>query len=311
MSRVDEAGPPAPAVVGDPERAKEREPEREKVWTTLELVRFTTGYFAERGVRSARLDAEVLLAHVLGCRRLDLYLGFDRPVDATERARYRDLIRRRGGERVPVAYLTGEREFWSRALQVTPDVLIPRPETEVLVRAVLDRLPVGPAQVADVGTGSGAIAVALAAERTDLEILAMDVSDSALAVASANFARLGLADRIRTASGALLDAAPRELQAIVSNPPYVTTAALAELEPELAHEPRLALDGGPDGLDVIRDLVRRAPQHLCAGGLLAIEIGHDQASAVTALLGEIGGAAVEVVTDLAGRDRVVCARVGG
>jgi release factor glutamine methyltransferase len=307
---ADRADAGATAVPGGSPHGSEsgRDTGKPQRWTTLELVRFTTAYFSERGVASARLDAEVLLAHVLGCRRLDLYVQFDRPADPDERARYRALIRRRTDERVPVAYLIGEREFWSQRLRVTPDVLIPRPETEVLVRAVLDRLPAGPRRVADVGTGSGAIAAALALERPDLEIVAIDVSEAALAVAEENFRALGVHGRVAVCHAPLLETAPTPFDAIVSNPPYIPTATLAGLAPELHHEPRMALDGGADGLGVLRALAASACRSLRPSGLIAFEVGAGQAATVSGLLAAAGAVDHETVRDLAGVERVVCAR---
>ncbi len=282
-------------------------------WTPLALVRWTAGYFGEHGLASPRLDAEVLLAHVLGLRRIDLYLQFDRPVQADERARFRELVRLRAAKRVPVAYLTGVREFWSRSFEVGPAVLIPRPETETLVRAALE-LPAS--RVLEIGVGSGAVAAALALERPELSVVATDCSAAALAVARANLERLGVAERVQLRDG---DVAADGLGAqgdgpfdvIVSNPPYIARGELADLEPELQHEPPLALDGGPDGLDVIRRILHAGPGLLAADGAILLEIGCGQAPAVASLMESAGARQVETRRDYAGIERVVAGRFGG
>ena len=276
-------------------------------WRPLELVRWTATYFGRHGVATPRLDAEVLLAHVLGCQRLDLYLRFEQPVEARERERFRALIQKRALERVPVAYLTGEREFWSRSFAVTPDVLVPRPETETLVRAVLDRAPL---RALDFGTGSGVIAAAVALESPATQILALDRSRAALAVAAANFVRHGLRERVALVCADRLSALAARFDLIVANPPYVATSDLERVAPELRHEPRVALDGGADGLDVVRRLVEEAPPRLLPGGWLLLEVGAGQAMVVAALLGSAGASQREVIRDLAGIERVVAGRFG-
>jgi len=275
-------------------------------WTPLDLVSWTADYFGEHGVPSPRLDAEVLLAHVLGVARLDLYLQFERTVSADERARYRELVRERATERVPVAYLVGEREFWSKPFAVTRDVLIPRPETELLVEMTQ---ALAPRKIAEIGVGSGAVTGSLACALTESEFVATDCSEPALAVAARNFESLGVAERIRLVHGEGPGAIEGPYDALISNPPYVPSAELELLEPELAHEPRIALDGGPDGLDFIRRLVAAAPE-LIPGGFLLLEIGAGQTPAVQALLNDAGAKEVEVRADLAGIDRIVCARFG-
>jgi release factor glutamine methyltransferase len=278
---------------------------REAVWTPLELVRWTGEYFKTHGVESPRLDAELLLAHALGARRIDLYLRFDQPLQADERAGFRELVRRRARERVPVAYLTGTREFWSRALRVTPDVLIPRPETEVLVQLAAK---LAPRRAADIGVGSGAIALALALELPELQLEGVDVSEAALAIARENLAAHGVAERVTLRYGRGLAPLQGRFDLIASNPPYVPSAELDQLAPELRHEPRIALDGGPDGLDVVRELVAGAGEKLVPGGHLLLEIGADQAERTRELLRAAGAAAVEIHPDLAGRARVALAR---
>jgi len=276
-------------------------------WTPLALVKWTTDYFSKAEIASPRLDAEVLLAHALGCRRLDLYLQFDRPVEARERTVYRELVQRRARERVPVALLIGEREFWSHSFRVSPDVLIPRPETELLVEQAAK---LQPDSVLDFGTGSGNIIVSLALELPQLRGVAVDRSRSALEVARDNLMRHGLDKRIQLLQADRLDGLGTGFDVIVSNPPYIPTADLASLEPELRHEPRLALDGGADGLDVVRPLLAQAPACLRPGGRLLLEIGAGQAAAVVGLAEGLGASA-SVHRDLAGIERVVCLSFDG
>lgn len=286
----------------------------------LDLLRLSTGYLRERGSPSPRLDAEVLLAHVLGMERVQLYVHFDRPVDRGELDAYRELVRRRGrGE--PVAYLVGEREFRSRPFSVSPAVLIPRPETELLVEAVLpllDSLPEG--WVVDVGTGSGVIAVSLALEGGSLQsgsrpLAAVDCSADALEVARHNARRHGVEDRIRWLQGDLLEpveaAGLAPVAAVVSNPPYVPTGDWRALDATVRDfEPRLALDGGPDGLAVIRRLIAESARLLADNGLLALEVGAGQQEAVEALLKTAGFGEPRWVRDYGGHLRVVlCRRV--
>lgn len=287
-----------------------------RTWTVLELLRWTTSHFAERGIETARLDAELLLAHVLDCDRLRLYVDHDKPIGEAERARFRELVRARGGERVPVSILLGYREFWSLPLTVTRDVLTPRPETETLVAAALDALPDREREwtVLDVGTGSGAIALAIACERPKARVTASDVSPAALAVARANAEALGLAERVRFVEGAgfapLADALTggARFDAVVSNPPYVARRDAATLPPELRHEPEIALFAGEDGSEVLRELAAGVAEALAPGGFAAFELDPRQADAVARWLAEAGLAAVAVHRDAAGRPRVVSAR---
>jgi len=284
---------------------------RDRVWTVLELLRWTAGHFAERGIPTPRLDAECLLAHALGVDRLRLYLDYDKPVTRAERDGFRDLVRRRANQRVPVAQLTGTREFWSLPLGVTPDVLVPRPETETLVAVALELLPdpEAGADVADLGTGSGAVALALARERPKARLVATDCSAEALAVAEANAQALGVAERVRFAEGDLWSPlAGERFDLVVSNPPYLAESEVAALDPELGHEPRGALVAGPEGTEVLRRLVAEAPEHLRPGGALAVEIAPAQAEAVAAACRRAGLEAVEIHRDLAGSQRVVAAR---
>ncbi|MEN8182181.1 MAG: peptide chain release factor N(5)-glutamine methyltransferase [Myxococcota bacterium] len=283
---------------------------RDRVWTVLELLRFTTDHFRRAGIESSRLDAELLLAHALGTDRLRLYLEFDKPVGLAERERFRELVRRRARERVPVALLTGVREFWSLRLEVSPDVLVPRPETECLVEAVLERFADLEAElrILDLGTGSGAIALALLSERPKARVTATDLSPRALEVAAANANRLGLADRLRLLEGDLFEpVAGERFDLVISNPPYLREGEPG-LAPELAHEPHGALFAGPEGLEVLGRLVARAPEALEPGGWLAFETAPEQALPLQAACRAGGLVEVAGVRDLAGQPRGVVAR---
>ena len=286
----------------------------DRTWTVLELLRWTTQHFEAKGIDTPRLDAELLLAFALGCDRLRLYLEFEKPVTPEERGAFRALVRRRGDERVPVAYLTGTREFWSLALAVTPDVLIPRPDTETLVAAVLARGP-GPAAAftaLDLGTGSGAIALALASERPRAALTASDLSTAALAVARKNAEALGLAERARFVAGdGFAPVAGERFDVIASNPPYVAEASASGLAPELRHEPALALFAPQDGLAVIVRLIDDAPRLVRPGGLVALELGESQGDTVRERFRAHGAYDdVRIRLDLGGRARMALARIG-
>jgi release factor glutamine methyltransferase len=279
-----------------------------ETWTTLRVLEWTTDRFARAGFDSARLEAQVLLAHVLRCTRIALYTLFDRPLSAAELAAARELIRRRlDGE--PTAYLVGEQEFWSLPIKVDPRVLIPRRDSETLIEVVLEQAPdrSHPRTIADIATGSGALAIALAHELPGARVVATDLSAGALALAADNARRNQVADRIELREGDLLAALrPGErFDVLLSNPPYVRSADIDLLAAEVRREPRAALDGGADGLDCIRRLVASAAEHLSGGGLLAIEHGHDQGHAVIGLIEATGGfRGASTRQDLARRPRV-------
>jgi release factor glutamine methyltransferase len=277
----------------------------------LELVALAAGAFAERGLESARLEAELLLAHVLSIRRLDLYLQHERPLTEAEIATYREAVRRRL-RREPLQYITGRAHFRELELWVDARVLIPRPETEILVGAVLHRAGAA-ASVLDVGTGCGAIALSLALEGNFSRIVATDQSADALAVAGENAARAGLAGRVELRQGALWEPLgdDERFDVIVSNPPYVAESERPALAPEVREwEPAVALFGGADGYAVLDGLITGAPARLRAGGLLALEVGATQAREV-ARRAEATGAyqEIDVERDLVGHERVVLARV--
>jgi release factor glutamine methyltransferase len=268
------------------------------------------------GIDTARLDAELLLALAAGISRTGLYGQLHTPASSEVEAQFTALLDRRA-QREPIAYIIGVQEFWSLSFAVTPGVLVPRPETELLVELASE--PVGPdlldsgaetdgRWICDVGTGSGCIAVALAQELPDARVVAIDVSTAALAVAARNAAEHGVTDRVYCVESDLfdgLDPAAR-FDVIVSNPPYLTPDDF--ISPELAFEPRAALAGGPDGLDVIRRLVAAAPARLRAGGRLIMEFGRGQEAAARALAQAAGLTDVQIAPDLAGMPRALVAR---
>jgi release factor glutamine methyltransferase len=271
------------------------------------VLRRSRDFLAERGSSSPRLDAELLLAHALGMERLGLYTDSERPLTPPELARARELVARRG-RREPVAYLTGERAFRRLRLRVGPGVLVPRPETETLVEWALEAAPPG-AAVLDWGTGSGAIAIALATEGDGLRVTAVDRSPEALAVAGEN-AAAAAADVELVRSEGFGALAGRAFDAVVANPPYLSEADLAAAPPELGWEPREALVAGPTGLEAIEGIVRDAPAHLASGGWLLMEVGAGQAPAAEALLRDAGAGEVGHRADLAGIARAVGGRFG-
>jgi release factor glutamine methyltransferase len=314
-------------------------------WTVGRLLTWTTDFLQQHGSESPRLDAEVLLAHARGCERIALYTAFGEEVSEQARGAFRELVKKRSTG-MPVAYLVGKKEFFSLSFRVTPDVLIPRPETEHLVMAALDVLRVGPkskvqgpklgkeseigdqkpdeipnpksqipnAFLADVGTGSGCIAVAIAKHAPLTRLVATDTSAAALAVARENAATHHVADRIEYHEGDLLSMLPaqRQFDVVVSNPPYIGTSEQGTLAPQVRqHEPHAALFGGERGTETIARLIPQAAERLKPGGWLILEVSPLVADVVVKLVAESG--AFEQATqskDLAGLVRVVKARRG-
>jgi len=278
----------------------------EQPWTVRRVLGWTTQHFEKLGLDSPRLTAELLLAHLLHISRVRLYTDLERPLEASELAAYRGLIARRAaGE--PTSYLTGSREFYGRTFAVDARVLVPRPETELLVEAVLQAFPRdAEVRVLDLCTGSGCVGITIALERPHARVLATDASPGAVEVARANAAALGAADRFEARLGDLLAPVEGEepFDVIVANPPYVPAGQLPTLSAEVRREPRLALDGGPDGLDVVRRIAGEAPTLLVPGGLLALEIGDGQGRAVHSLLEAAGYGCVRIEHDLARHDRL-------
>jgi release factor glutamine methyltransferase len=279
-------------------------------WTILEILRWTTGYFREKGIQAPRLTAETLLAYILQRDRMYLYVNYDQPLQTEERERFKPLIRQRV-QGVPTQYLTGRQEFWSLDFEVTPAVLIPRPESEHLVEAALKLATQWPQpRILDIGTGSGILAVSLKKELPQAAVYAGDLSEAALLVAQQNAERL-LSDKpgIDFRQGDLLQPfAGLTFDLIISNPPYVTETDYRALAREIReHEPSLALLAGPDGLDVYRRLIPQARAALNPDGRLLIEIGCGQQDAVGALLQQHGLRLQQVINDYAGIERVLVA----
>lgn len=279
----------------------------EEKWTILKVLQWTTGYFSGKGIEQPRADAEVLLAHLLGVQRIQLYLNYDKPLAPGELARYRELVRRRAAHE-PTQYILGRQEFWSLEFEVTPDVLIPRPETELIVEKVLELAADRPMLALDIGTGSGAIAVALAHESPLMSIIAGDRSLPALKVARRNADRHGVIDRVHFVQMDLMEALlpKRQFDFIVSNPPYVSEAEFLDLAPEIAnYEPHSALrGGGSHGLDLVHGILRKFRDYLKPDGSLLTEIGQGQAEILEREL----TLKHEFIKDYAGIKRVLHAR---
>jgi release factor glutamine methyltransferase len=286
-------------------------------WTVGRLLSWTADYLKAHGSESPRLDAEVLLAEALGCQRIDLYATFEDVPGEERRTAFRELVRRRA-EGMPVAYLVGRREFYSLSFRVTPDVLIPRPETELLVVATLDLAKAGlgtsvpsqaPLSIADVGAGSGIIAVCLAKHLPTIRVTAIDLSPAALAIARKNAKQHGVADRIEFVESDLFAAvaADGQFDFVVSNPPYVTAAEFEKLPPDVRKfEPRMALMAGPKGTEVIERLIPQAVERLHLGGHLLMEVSPMIHDAVCSLLKSNGHFELgPTIKDLARLPRVV------
>jgi release factor glutamine methyltransferase len=280
------------------------------VLTVLEIIKRTTEFLATKGVASPRLNAELLLGHVIGRRRMQLYLEFERPLTAAELDQLRPLVRRRG-QQEPLQYVLGEAEFRGLRLKVDRRALIPRPETELLVELVHTwagtQAPV--LRALDLGTGSGAIAAALATLWPGAAVVAAERCPEALTLARENFAALGLEGRIQPVAATWFDGVPTgPYDASVSNPPYLTAAEVAATAPEVReHEPRAALEAPEEGLADLRAILEAAPGYLRPGGLLALETGCDHRAALCARLQAAGFQSVAAHQDLTGRDRFILA----
>jgi release factor glutamine methyltransferase len=284
-------------------------------------LRQATASLSDAGIESARLDAELLLAEALGLDRSKLYLHYEAPLETRAEERFRStLARRADGE--PVAYITGRREFWSLDFLVTPAVLVPRPETEMLVEVAVglfeaeSRISERKFRILDLGTGSGAIAVALAKEIANAEVWATDVFSDALEIARANARRHGVEEKIQFLRGDLFEPVRDRMEffdLIVSNPPYVRSDEIETLPRDVRDfEPRVALDGGADGLEFYRRMIPGALDYFTRGGFLAVEIGAEMGVDVARLFTDAGGyAPPQLYRDLAGKERIVCARTKG
>lgn len=281
-----------------------------EIWTIKRLILWTTDYFRKHGIEEARLDAELLLGHVLGKPRIYLYTNYDQIMNREELARYRELIQKRV-QGYCTAVLIRKKEFMGIDFSVNEHVLVPRPDTEAWLEKVIQcfrNLP--DVAMLDLGTGSGALAVSFLSFCRDARGVAVDISEDALAVARGNAEKAGVAERLEFRQGDFLQAL-REgetFDVILSNPPYIPTADLAGLAPEVRREPALALDGGPDGLKFYRLLGARAVHFLKPGGLLAVEVGIHQADAVQALFRAGGLEEVRCLKDYGGIERAVCGR---
>jgi release factor glutamine methyltransferase len=283
-----------------------------KAWTVRALLAWTIDFLKNKGNDDAKLDAELLLAHVLACKRIELFVRYDElPTDA-ERTKFRELIQRRVAG-WPVAYLLGSREFFLLTFEVNPAVLIPRSDTETLVAEAVERLkPLAAPEVLDLGTGSGCVAVSIAHRLKGARVTATDLSPDALAVAQKNAEKLGVAARVEFRHGDLFAAVPTgsAFDLIASNPPYIAHGEFAALDADVRdHEPRLALDGGPDGLAFYRRIASAAGAFLKPGGSLLLEVGYTQDASVRALLAERGEFEVGPTRkDGSGHPRVVSAK---
>ncbi len=289
------------------------------VWTVQRILEWTTGFLKQKGIESARLEAELLLAHARQCQRIRLYTDFDAIVTDDQRGRMREMVQRRA-KREPLAYLIGSREFYGRSFEVGHGVLIPRPETETLIDVCLEYLPRdAPQLMAEVGFGSGCISITLARQCPQLEILATDISEAALKFASSNVRRHDVGDRVQLMTGDCLQPVAeglrqqqelRKLDGLVSNPPYIREDEMAGLQPEVGqHEPHSALVAGKDGLDVVRRIISESPALLRAGGFVALELDPAQCDVVVSLMETAGFTQVGIRRDLSGNDRVVYGRM--
>ncbi len=291
-------------------------------WTIKPLIDVTAEYFLKKGIDSPRLNAELLLTHILRCPRLDLYLRFDQPLSAAEIASYRAVVRRRAG-REPLQYICGFQEFWSLDFEVSPGVLIPRPETECLVEQALafykeGSVPGGDEpRVLDLGTGTGVLAVCIAHEIKGARVWASDISRAALDQARGNARRHGVEKRIAWVQGDLfapfqrLENGPFDL--ILANPPYVAEEDFSGLQPEVRdYEPRQALNGGPGGMEIARRILGRAPVFLSSGGRILVELDAEQMEEARETAVSAGAYAhMEVIHDYARRPRIFSAVVKG
>ena len=278
------------------------------IWTIGSILKWTGQYFSDKGVENPRLDAEVLLSHILGHDRLYLYTHFEQPLEQAELAAFRECVRKRAA-RLPVAYITGHKEFMGLSFEVAPAVLVPRPDTEILVEAAHVRLKGGnDPEILDLGTGSGAIIISLLHSLPAASGTAVDISGPALSIAGKNAARLGVAGRLTLLEGDLFSPVRgMQFDAIVSNPPYIPAGDIAGLAAEVRQEPNAALDGGKDGLDFYRRILAEAAGYLKPGGFLALEVGSGQAQTVASLAQDVSLELAEICRDLAGIERVVIA----
>jgi release factor glutamine methyltransferase len=277
--------------------------------TVLELLQATTAYFKKRNVENPRLNAEHLLAHVLGRKRIELYLDFERKLTETELTPLRDLVKRRS-EGEPLQHLLGTVEFCGHVFLCDKRAMVPRPETEELVEFLKSEIQDPKSEIVDVGTGSGVISLSLAAEFPEARILAVDVSDDALALAQENAARLNLGDRVQVLKSRLLENVEGAFDLIVANLPYISTQDRHTLSREVLHDPEIALFAGTRGDELVRELIADAPSRLRPGGMLALEIGLGQSEALLSALAEKNYRDICSKNDYNGVTRFLFARYG-
>ena len=295
-----------------------------QTWTILKLLEWNTQYFHQKGIESSRLDSELLLAHSLKLNRVQLYMQFDRPLSEAELQDFKALIKRRS-EREPLAYIIRKKEFYSLEFEVTPDVLIPRPETELLVeKAIRNFFPSphpmasppwraspsrgeGEKNILDIGTGSGCIAISLAKHLPESKITAIDISEEALQVARKNAQKHGVEKQIQFLKMDICspDTFQEKFDLIVSNPPYIKSSEIVKLAPELQFEPKSALDGGKEGLDFYQILAPWTFQHLKEDGVALFEMGFDQAESLEKLATNTGFQKISILKDYADHPRVL------
>jgi release factor glutamine methyltransferase len=288
-----------------------------KPMTVLEVLQASTDYFKKRNIESARLNAEHLLAHALSRKRIDLYLEFDRTLTEPELAPLRELVRRRG-EGEPLQHLLGTVEFCGAVFTCDRRAMVPRPETEELVELVIAQCENGQAgseqaadlKILDVGTGSGVIALSLAAKFPHARVWAVDISEDALALARENATRLDLVQRIRFLNASLVGALDERFHVIVANLPYISLGDGSSLSREVLHDPEMALFGGKQGDELIRQLIAEAADRLLPGGLIALELGASQSDGIISFLAEKKYKDIQAKTDYSGTPRFVIARYG-
>jgi release factor glutamine methyltransferase len=286
-----------------------------EAWTIQKLLNWMTEYFTQKQVDAPRFSAELLLSHILGLKRIELYTNFDKPVEQSKLDALRALVKR-AADQEPIAYLVGRTEFYSMEMLVCPDCLIPRPETELLVERAIEflRTRTGDQFILDLCTGCACIAVAIAKNFPNCKIIATDISDAALSIAASNVEKYKLADRITLLSGDLFEPVIKQLDGtafdlIVSNPPYISTPEMQTLDKNVKDfEPHLALHGGPEGLDIYRRLIDQAPDFLKPGADIMMEIGYAQGPAVRGILESSDlFAEVRIEKDLSDNDRIAIA----
>lgn len=280
-------------------------------WTVRRVLEWTIAHLKKHGSESARLDAEVLLAHARGCSRIQLYTAYDEILSEPVRQKMRDLVKRRANAE-PVAYLVGTKEFYSLPFEVNSHVLIPRPDTELLVMEGLRLIKsIESPHILEIGIGSGCISTALAVNHKEARITGIEIDPETLAVARRNIERHHVSERVDLRLGDLFSPlkSDERFQLIVSNPPYIPSREIAELDPTVQrHEPHRALDGGPDGLDILKKIVADAPSHLVSGGWLLMEFSPEQAEPMRAIMSSHGYSEITVLNDLGQSARAICGR---